>query len=103
MSSSDLPIIDGSAKIIYTSHTIEHITDAAVKKLFSEAYTKLCVGGVFRITTGPDAETDYRALLKNDEDWFYWNTDLDLKLDSHYLAPLAYHDKKSIEIQNWSY
>jgi predicted SAM-dependent methyltransferase len=73
MSLLDLPIKDDSAKIIYSSHTIEHITNAAVKKLFQQAFVKLEIGGVFRVTTGPDAETDYRALINNDEDWFYWD------------------------------
>ena len=74
MSKSPLPIDTGSAKIIYTSHTIEHIKEDAVQVLFNEAFRCLEKGGVFRITTGPDAETDYRALMNNDEDWFYWDS-----------------------------
>lgn len=73
MSNKPLPINDGSAKIIYTSHTIEHINYAAVENLFNEAFRCLEPGGVFRITTGPDAETDFRALMRNDESWFYWD------------------------------
>lgn len=73
MSLENLPIDDERAKIIYTSHTIEHIKDNAVKKLFEEAFRSLKKGGIFRITTGPDAETDFRALMNNDSDWFYWD------------------------------
>ena len=73
MSCEPLPIETNQAKIIYTSHTIEHISDDAVRVLFAEAYRVLENGGVFRITTGPDAETDYRALINGDEDWFYWD------------------------------
>lgn len=73
MDSRPLPFNDGSLKIVYTSHTIEHVKDDAVQRLFNEAFRTLEPGGVFRITTGPDAETDYRALMMNDLDWFYWD------------------------------
>ena len=82
MSKSPLPIDTGKAKIIYTSHTIEHIKEDAVQVLFDQAYRCLDEGGVFRITTGPDAETDFRALVNNDEDWFYW--------DRYYVAKGSY-------------
>jgi predicted SAM-dependent methyltransferase len=70
-----LPLKDDSAKIHYTSHTIEHVPDDAVQNLFNEVYRTLEKGGLFRITTGPDAETDWRALKNGDEDWFYWYKD----------------------------
>lgn len=73
MSGEPLPIETKSAKILYTSHTIEHISDRAVQVLFREAHRVLEDSGIFRITTGPDAETDYRALANNDKDWFYWD------------------------------
>jgi len=77
MSLEPLPIDPGTAKIIYTSHTIEHVSDEAVQNLFRSAYTALESGGIFRVTTGPDAETDFRALMAGDEDWFYWDRDYD--------------------------
>ncbi len=73
MSDNPLPIDSSSAEIIYTSHTIEHIKEEFVHQFFHEAFRSLKDGGIFRITTGPDAETDYRALMNNDEDWFYWD------------------------------
>jgi predicted SAM-dependent methyltransferase len=73
MAGNPLPIAEKSAKLIYTSHTIEHIKENAVKLFFSEAYRVLEDGGVFRIQTGPDAITNFRALQANDEDWFYWD------------------------------
>jgi predicted SAM-dependent methyltransferase len=73
MSKEPLPIKDKAAKIIYTSHTIEHIKEDAVQVLFDEAHRCLEEGGIFRITTGPDAETDFRAFQRGDEDWFYWD------------------------------
>lgn len=74
MGSEPLPVADGSAELFYTSHTIEHVTDAAVERLFSDVHRALKPGGVFRITTGPDAETDFAALQRGDADWFYGDT-----------------------------
>ena len=73
MSENPLPINDSSAEIIYTSHTIEHIKEDAVQRFFLEAFRSLKTGGIFRITTGPDAETDFRSLTNKDENWFYWD------------------------------
>lgn len=85
MSLGPLPIDDGAAKIIYTSHTVEHVSDEAVRVLFREAFRALEPGGIFRVTTGPDAETDYRALMNGDANWFYWN--------KWYDAPGTYEDR----------
>lgn len=68
-----LPIADNSAELIYTSHTVEHITDEAVKFFLKDSLRALKKGGGIRITTGPDAETDFRAMMNGDEDWFYWD------------------------------
>lgn len=68
-----LPILADTAEVIYTSHTIEHVLEEAVKNLFKEAFRALKQGGVFRVTTGPDAELDWRALKAGDSSWFYWD------------------------------
>jgi hypothetical protein len=73
LASEPLPIKDGAAKIVYTSHTIEHVTNEAVAHFFKDTFRALEPGGIFRITTGPDAETDYRAMVNGDDDWFYWD------------------------------
>ena len=73
MSLSSLPVATSSAYAFYTSHTIEHVSYEAVAVLFREVYRALRSGGVFRVTTGPDAETDFRALQRGDSDWFYWD------------------------------
>lgn len=73
MALSPLPIETGTAKIIYTSHTIEHVKEPAVQNLFNEAHRALEPGGILRVTTGPDAITDYRALMAGDSSWFYWD------------------------------
>lgn len=73
MGSQPLPFADGSLKIAYTSHTIEHVKEDAVARLFRDVFRVLEPGGIFRVTTGPDAETDFRALMAGDESWFYWD------------------------------
>ncbi len=72
MEKGPLPVETASAEILYTSHTIEHIKDDAVQNLFNEAYRVLKPGGCFRVTTGPDADTDFEAMMRNDHDWYYW-------------------------------
>lgn len=84
MSGSPLPVPDASAEIIYTSHTIEHVKDEAVGRLFHEAYRALRPGGVFRVTTGPDAESDFAAMMRGDEHWFHW--------DCEYEVPGSYEE-----------
>lgn len=73
MKMEPLPAEDGTAKIIYTSHTIEHVKEPAVANLFREAHRALEPGGILRVTTGPDAITDYRALVNGDASWFFWD------------------------------
>lgn len=45
-----LPFEDSSIDVIYTSHTIEHLTNASVQNIFNEIFRCLKSGGVFRIT-----------------------------------------------------
>jgi len=69
-----LPIDDASAEVVYTSHTIEHITDAAALNLFSESYRILRKGGFLRITT-PNIDLEYAAYRSGDRKFFYWEED----------------------------
>ena len=66
-----LPIDSNSAEIIYSSHTIEHITDEAAYNLFSESFRALKKGGVIRLTC-PDIDLFYRAYVAKDYDFYYW-------------------------------
>jgi SAM-dependent methyltransferase len=84
MSLSPLPIATGTAKVIYTSHTIEHVSESAVQTLLQESYRCLRPGGFLRVTTGPDADSDYAALMRGDDDWFYW--------DKHHDRPGTYEE-----------
>ncbi len=66
-----LPITDNSAEIIYSSHTVEHVNDAAVENLLAHAYRALKPGGCIRLTM-PDAELEYLAYARNDRLFFDW-------------------------------
>jgi len=66
-----IPVDTGTADIIYTSHTIEHISNNAANKLFREAFRMLKPGGVFRATT-VNIDLEVSAYLNNDRDYFYW-------------------------------
>lgn len=86
MALGPLPIEPNSAEILYTSHTIEHVTEEAVRNLFSEALRVLKPGGIFRVIT-PDAETAFAAMMRGDKDWFYW--------DEYYSSPALFSEQWS--------
>lgn len=71
MSLAPLPLADSSAEIVYTSHTIEHVTDAGVANLCGECFRVLRPGGVFRITC-PNFRLIHAAYLRRDRLFFYW-------------------------------
>jgi predicted SAM-dependent methyltransferase len=66
-----IPVKSNTAEIVYTSHTIEHITNAAAQNMFNEAYRILKPGGYFRLTT-PDIDLAFNAYRKGDRTFFHW-------------------------------
>ena len=68
-SSQPLPFENDSVSIFYTSHTIEHLPDESVNRLFSEVHRCLKPGGLFRITC-PDMEIQYRAYQCKDQNFW---------------------------------
>ncbi|MFW9844493.1 MAG: methyltransferase domain-containing protein [Candidatus Thorarchaeota archaeon] len=66
-----LPIEDSSGEIVYSSHTIEHVNDDAVRNMLAESYRILKPGGCIRLTA-PNLELDYRAFLNRDIHFWYW-------------------------------
>ncbi len=66
-----LPIENNSAELIYSTHTIEHVSDEAVFNLMKEAYRVLKPGGGIRLST-QDAALEYQAYLRNDRSYWYW-------------------------------
>ena len=71
MALGPLPFGDESLILAYTSHTIEHVTDAAVAVLFREVHRVLKRGGLFRITC-PDADLLYWATRFGRRDYWQW-------------------------------
>jgi predicted SAM-dependent methyltransferase len=67
----DLPINTASAELFYTSHVIEHLTNDAVLKMFSEAYRSLKSAGILRIVC-PDADLLYHSLQLARLDYWHW-------------------------------
>jgi SAM-dependent methyltransferase len=85
-----LPIEDGVAELVYSSHTIEHVTDEAVRNMLRESYRVLKPGGGIRLTA-PDAWLDLEAYRKNDIGFWYWADMYSAPgtWESHYKIPLS--------------
>jgi predicted SAM-dependent methyltransferase len=71
MSLKALPVESNSAEVVYSCHTVEHISDQAAQIMFNESYRILKPGGILRINT-PNIDLEYRAYKDNDRDYFYW-------------------------------
>lgn len=71
LSLTPIPVEDNSAEIVYSSHTIEHITDEAAQNMSNESYRILRKGGIFRVTT-PNIDLYFRAYKENDRHFYYW-------------------------------
>ena len=65
MAIEPLPFDDNSIEVIYSSHTIEHVSDEAIQNLLKESYRVLKKGGGIRLTT-PDIELEYNAFKNNE-------------------------------------
>ena len=59
-----LPIDNEYAEVVYSSHTVEHISNAAAQNIFNEAYRILKPNGYLRMTT-PNIDLEYRAYREN--------------------------------------
>jgi SAM-dependent methyltransferase len=66
-----LPIASNSAEIVYSSHTVEHVSDEAVLNMFREAHRILKPGGGIRVTTN-DPSPEFRAYQRKDRCYWYW-------------------------------
>lgn len=71
LAETPIPVDDGVAELVYTSHTVEHVPDTAAANLFREARRILKPGGRLRVTM-PDIDLDVRAYRENDREFFYW-------------------------------
>jgi predicted SAM-dependent methyltransferase len=68
-SRSTWPIDTGEYELVYTSHTLEHLTDEAVKHTVSEAHRILKKGGTLRINV-PDANVPIEHYEEGNIEWF---------------------------------
>lgn len=93
VAADELPIAPDSAELIFTSHVIEHLPDLHANRLLASAHRALKRGGVFRIVTGPDADTDYSALARKDETWWYFYRDSDFEGPTAKYGPMSLTDK----------
>jgi len=71
MELAPLPIESGLAEIVYSSHTIEHVSDEAVQNILKESYRILKPGGCIRLTT-PDAALVFKNYQRGDLNFWYW-------------------------------
>ena len=67
-SGEPLAVESESAELVYSSHTVEHLTNAHVDHMLSEAHRILKPGGVCRVTT-PNAELIYWAYRRHDAEF----------------------------------
>lgn len=68
-SNTPLPIETGSACVIYSRYTLEHIPDLAVAHFLSEAHRALKPGGYLRVVV-PDVDLFYTAYQNRDGSLF---------------------------------
>ncbi|MBF0522479.1 MAG: methyltransferase domain-containing protein [Candidatus Omnitrophica bacterium] len=71
MSLMPFPVKESTASLVYSSHTVEHITDAAAENMFKESFRILKDGGIFRLTC-PNIDLYYEAYKRNDRHFFFW-------------------------------
>ncbi len=86
----NLPIEHETAAAIYSSHTVEHITEAASERFFINAYKSLRDGGIFRVTA-PNMMLDLEYLNRNDTTFWYWQSKYSKKgqWEDQYYKPLS--------------
>jgi hypothetical protein len=68
-SSQPFPFADGSVRLFYCEHVVEHLKDEWCAHLFRQAFRSLEPGGGFRVVM-PDADLIYRSLAKGDAEFF---------------------------------
>jgi predicted SAM-dependent methyltransferase len=71
MALEPLPLASESAELVYSSHTVEHVSHDAVQNMLNESHRVLKPGGGIRITT-PDIMLDYAAYRRGDRHYYYW-------------------------------
>jgi hypothetical protein len=65
------PVESGKAELVYTSHTLQHVSMDAASFALTEAYRMLKPGGLLRVAV-PDILLSYKAWRRNDAGFFHW-------------------------------
>ena len=71
LSLTPIEVQSNSAEVVYSSHTVEHITDETALNMFKESHRILKKNGIFRLTM-PDIDLHFRAYKEDDRHFFYW-------------------------------
>jgi SAM-dependent methyltransferase len=66
---SPLPFADGSARMIYSEHVLEHLQLEDARRLLRECQRVLAPEGILRIGV-PDAEIYFKAYISGDQSFF---------------------------------
>ncbi len=90
-----MPMDDDSVAVAYTSHVVEHVSDADVEFMFAEVYRCLHPGGYFRVTC-PDIDLEYAAFRRSDAAFWKWpnaygiyNDSVEQKFLDHFATALT--------------
>jgi SAM-dependent methyltransferase len=84
-----IPVESGTAELVHSRITIEHLPDEAVAYFFKEVKRMLKPGGIFRVVA-PNIDLDYRALRANDRYYFNWEAP-SVSLEQAMLVHFASH------------
>jgi predicted SAM-dependent methyltransferase len=76
-----IPIESGTAELVHSRLTVEHITDEAAQNLFDEIHRLLKPGGIVRFAC-PNTDLYYRAYIHNDRHFYYWAQEHDFLRDA---------------------
>jgi SAM-dependent methyltransferase len=87
LSMKPIPVDSGSAELVYSRLSIEHIPDPAAQYMFTEVFRMLKPGGIFRVVT-PNIDLDYSAYSNNDVHFFSWekNVSMEQAFLTHFAA-----------------
>jgi ubiquinone/menaquinone biosynthesis C-methylase UbiE len=70
-STNTIPLESNTAEVVYSSHTLGHLDNDAVRNTLNESYRLLKKNGCIRIVTA-DADMMFNAWKSNDLHFFYW-------------------------------
>lgn len=108
-----LPLKDGKAAVVYSSHMLEHLTRSQAHAFLSEAHRVLTPGGIIRLVV-PDLEILARRYLEDKQahtngdaampaNQFMTMLNTSVDTDSRNLILRAYHAVNNVHSHKWMY